>query len=57
MKALKEKGLEELVVFGGGIIPDQDIEGLKKVGVKEIFGPGTATTDMIDWINQNIQPK
>mgnify|MGYP003326299632 FL=1 len=57
LKALKEKGLEELVVFGGGIIPDQDIEGLKKVGVKEIFGPGTTTTEMIDWINENIQPK
>ena len=57
MKALKEKGLEELVVFGGGIIPDQDIEGLKKVGVKEIFGPGTTTTEMINWINENIQPK
>ena len=57
IKALKEKGLEELVVFGGGIIPDQDIEGLKKIGVKEIFGPGTTTTEMIDWINKNIQPK
>ncbi|NSX00600.1 cobalamin B12-binding domain-containing protein [bacterium] len=57
LKALKEKGLEELVVFGGGIIPDQDIEGLKKIGVKEIFGPGTTTTEMIDWINENIQPK
>ncbi|MDG2006583.1 MAG: cobalamin B12-binding domain-containing protein [Thermodesulfobacteriota bacteirum] len=57
LKALKEKGLEDLVVFGGGIIPDQDIEGLKKVGVKEIFGPGTTTTEMINWINENIQPK
>ena len=57
IKALKEKGLEELVVFGGGIIPDQDIGGLKKIGVKEIFGPGTTTTEMIDWINKNIQPK
>lgn len=57
LKALKEKGLEELVVFGGGIIPDQDIGGLKKIGVKEIFGPGTTTTEMIDWINKNIQPK
>ena len=57
LKALKEKGLEGLVVFGGGIIPDQDIEGLKKIGVKEIFGPGTTTTEMIDWINENIQPK
>jgi methylmalonyl-CoA mutase C-terminal domain/subunit len=49
--------LEELVVFGGGIIPDQDIEGLKKIGVKEIFGPGTTTVEMIDWINDNVNPK
>ena len=57
IKILKEKGLEELVVFGGGIIPNQDIEGLKKIGVKEIFGPGTTTVEMIDWINDNVNPK
>jgi methylmalonyl-CoA mutase C-terminal domain/subunit len=57
IKILKEKGLEELVIFGGGIIPDQDIEGLKKIGVKEIFGPGTTTVEMIDWINDNVNPK
>ena len=57
IKTLKDKGLEELVVFGGGIIPDQDISGLKKIGVKEIFGPGTTTTDMIEWINNNVPQK
>tara|TARA_B110000438_G_C15716431_1_gene607710 strand:+ start:331 stop:735 length:405 start_codon:yes stop_codon:yes gene_type:complete len=57
IKILKEKGLEELVIFGGGIIPDQDIEGLKEIGVKEIFGPGTTTVEMIDWINDNVNPK
>ena len=57
IKILNEKGLEDLVVFGGGIIPDEDIEGLKKVGVKEIFGPGTTTTEMIEWINNNVQSK
>jgi|TARA_B100001142_G_C14245173_1_gene620980 methylmalonyl-CoA mutase C-terminal domain/subunit len=57
IKTLKDKGLEELVVFGGGIIPDEDISGLKKIGVKEIFGPGTTTTDMIEWINKNVPQK
>ena len=57
IKTLKDKGLEELVVFGGGIIPDEDISGLKKIGVKEIFGPGTTTTDMIEWINNNVPQK
>ena len=57
IKTLKDKGLEELVVFGGCIIPDEDISGLKKIGVKEIFGPGTTTTDMIEWINNNVPQK
>ena len=57
IKILNDKGLEELVVFGGGIIPDEDIDGLKKIGVKEIFGPGTTTTEMIDWINKNVELK
>ncbi|MFL2630623.1 MAG: cobalamin B12-binding domain-containing protein [Thermodesulfobacteriota bacterium] len=57
IKTLKSKGLEELVVFGGGIIPDQDIVGLKEIGVKEIFGPGTTTSEMIEWINANVSPK
>ncbi|MBT3445304.1 cobalamin B12-binding domain-containing protein [bacterium] len=57
IKTLKSKGLEELVVFGGGIIPDQDIAGLKEIGVKEIFGPGTTTSEMIEWINANVSPK
>ena len=55
IKSLNEKGLNDVVVFGGGIIPDEDIPNLKKAGVKEIFGPGTSTTEMIDWINANTK--
>ncbi len=57
IKDLKAKGLDDLVVFGGGIIPDEDIESLKSCGVKEIFGPGTPTTKMIEWINSNVRLK
>jgi|TARA_B100000959_G_scaffold287117_1_gene369454 methylmalonyl-CoA mutase C-terminal domain/subunit len=57
IKDLKAKGLDDLVVFGGGIIPDEDIESLKSCGVKEIFGPGTSTTKMIEWINSNVRLK
>ena len=57
IKDLKKKGLDDLVIFGGGIIPDEDIKSLKKCGVKEIFGPGATTSEMIDWINSNVQPK
>ena len=40
IKSLNEKGLSDVVIFGGGIIPDEDIPKLKEFGVKEIFGPG-----------------
>ena len=57
IKDLKRKGLEDLVVFGGGIIPEEDIKGLKDCGVKQIFGPGTTTAEMIEWINSNVKSK
>jgi methylmalonyl-CoA mutase C-terminal domain/subunit len=55
IKSLEEKDMKDVVVFGGGIIPDEDIPKLKDQGVKEIFGPGTSTSEMIDWINDNIK--
>lgn len=47
MRLLKEKGLGEVKVFVGGIIPEADIPGLKAAGVAEVFGPGTPTTDVV----------
>ena len=55
IKSLEEKDMKDVVVFGGGIIPDEDIQKLKQQGVKEIFGPGTSTVEMIDWINNNVK--
>ena len=52
---LKEKGAEEIVVFGGGIIPPEDIAELKKMGVKELFGPGTSTQDIVRFVHTNIR--
>ena len=54
---LKDKGAEDIIVFGGGIIPDDDITTLKKKGLREIFTPGTSTKDIIEWIKNNVQPK
>jgi len=51
---LKEKGAGEVPVFGGGIIPDEDIGELKKLGVKEIFTPGASTQDIVRWIRDNV---
>lgn len=54
---LKEKDAADIQVFGGGIIPDDDIPELKKRGVAEIFTPGTSTQDVIAWIRDNIPQK
>src|SRR5437588_11879306 len=53
MELLKEKGLEDVLVVIGGIIPDVDIPKLQQIGVKGIFLPGTPMQDIIDFINAN----
>jgi len=50
MELLKEKGVNDMLVLGGGIIPDEDIPALKEAGITEVFGPGTTTTDIISYI-------
>ena len=55
IKSLEEKDMKDVVVCGGAIIPDEDIPKLNQQGVKEIFGPGTSTVEMIDWINNNVK--
>jgi len=55
MELLKEKGIEDIMVIGGGIIPDEDVPGLKACGITEIFGPGTNTQDIIGFIKANVR--
>jgi methylmalonyl-CoA mutase C-terminal domain/subunit len=55
VQILKEKGAEDILVFGGGIIPAEDIPDLKKSGVREIFQPGTSTEDIIKYIKENVK--
>jgi methylmalonyl-CoA mutase C-terminal domain/subunit len=54
---LEAKGLDEIPLFGGGIIPDDDIIELKNQGVKQVFTPGASTSDIVGWIHENIQPR
>ncbi|MCE5245756.1 MAG: cobalamin B12-binding domain-containing protein [Candidatus Polarisedimenticolia bacterium] len=51
---LKEKGAGDIVVFGGGIIPEDDIPGLKAAGIAAVFRPGTSTEQMIKWVDENV---
>jgi methylmalonyl-CoA mutase C-terminal domain/subunit len=55
VQLLKEKKLGDVLVVGGGIIPEEDIPELKKAGVAAIFGPGTSTTDIVKFINDNVK--
>jgi len=54
IELLKEAGIEDLPVFGGGIIPDQDIPELKAMGVAEIFQPGATTTQIIEFLESSL---
>ena len=57
LNLLKKKGAKDIIVTGGGIIPEEDMKKLEKKGVKKMFGPGTPTTEIVDWINKNIKAK
>ncbi|MBW1715749.1 MAG: cobalamin B12-binding domain-containing protein [Deltaproteobacteria bacterium] len=54
MELLKERGVDNVLVIGGGIIPEEDVPGLKKIGIAEIFGPGTYTDDIVTFIRSNL---
>jgi methylmalonyl-CoA mutase C-terminal domain/subunit len=51
---LRERGIDDVVVFGGGIIPDEDIPELERLGVARIFTPGATTTEIVDWVRENV---
>jgi len=55
MELLKEKGVHDVLVIGGGIIPDEDVAPLKEIGLAEIFGPGTYTDDIVKYIRDNLK--
>jgi methylmalonyl-CoA mutase C-terminal domain/subunit len=54
---LKERGAEDIVVFGGGIIPEADIAELQAMGVARIFTPGAPTTDIVAWVRSELGPQ
>ena len=51
----KENNIDDVLILGGGIIPDEDIPGLKESGIAEVFGPGTNTEEIIRYIRENIK--
>jgi methylmalonyl-CoA mutase C-terminal domain/subunit len=57
MDLLKQNNMDDVIVIVGGIIPDQDIESLKKGGVAAIFQPGTAMDEIVKFIRENVKPR
>lgn len=57
IKLLNEKGVGDIKVFGGGIIPEDEIQTLKKGGVAQIFLPGADTREIVTWVEENVKPR
>jgi methylmalonyl-CoA mutase, C-terminal domain len=57
VQALRAKGADDVMVFGGGIIPDEDFARLRTAGVTGIFTPGTTLASIIDWVRENVKPR
>ena len=55
MELLKEKGLGDVLVFAGGIIPDDDVPALKEMGITGIFGPGTSAEEIVGFFRQHVK--
>ena len=55
VKLLKEQGVEDVLILGGGVIPEDDIPGLKEAGVEEIFTPGSSTKDIVKYIETHLK--
>jgi len=57
LELLRDKGADDVMVIGGGIIPEDDIPKLKKLGIKEIFLPGASLDKIVGWVKDNVKPR
>jgi len=56
MQLLRERGAENIVVFAGGIIPEEDMAPLRQAGIAAIFTPGTSLQQIVDWVRAHVRP-
>ena len=54
LRLLKEQGADDVLVFAGGIIPDDDVKKLKKLGIREVFGPGSSIASIVEFLKKNV---
>ena len=57
LELLKASKADDVTVIGGGIIPEEDVPKLKKLGIKEIFLPGTSLDNIVGWVRDNVKPR
>ena len=57
MQELRKRGLHDVMVFAGGIIPDDDVPAVKAMGIAGVFGPGTLMEDVIRFVRENVRPR
>jgi len=55
MDLLRERGVKDLLVLGGGVIPEEDVPALKALGIADIFGPGTSTEKIVEYVHEHVK--
>jgi methylmalonyl-CoA mutase C-terminal domain/subunit len=57
VEEMKKRGLDDVVLLAGGIIPQEDVPALQKIGFRAIFGPGASTDEIVAWVRANVTPR
>lgn len=57
VEEMNKRGLDDVVLLAGGIIPQEDVPALQKIGFRVIFGPGASTDDIVAWVRANVTPR
>lgn len=57
VEEMKKRGLDDVVLLAGGIIPQEDIPRLQEMGFQAVFGPGTSTSDIVGWVQEHVSPR
>jgi methylmalonyl-CoA mutase C-terminal domain/subunit len=57
VEEMKKRGLDDVILLAGGIIPQEDVAALQKIGFRAIFGPGASTEDIVAWVRANVTPR
>jgi methylmalonyl-CoA mutase C-terminal domain/subunit len=57
VEEMKKRGLDDVILLAGGIIPQEDVPALQKIGFRAIFGPGASTDEIVAWVRANVTPR